>query len=96
MGTLVLSDLVRDWQTLPIYDHIYVEPGPLRADSRVLSQGYVPEGVPGLRSLLSVEDFQAVFRAYSNYHNGRVPTVEQGVRAVKYFDENDAFILESP
>ncbi|MGZ6067543.1 MAG: hypothetical protein ACXWVM_34395 [Polyangiales bacterium] len=84
--------MVRDWQTLNLLDNVYVELGPLRADSRVLVQRSVAGGVSGFRPFVAVQDFQDIFYAWSNFRAGRKPTVEQGVRAVQYFDENDAYI----
>jgi hypothetical protein len=92
MEPSVLKDVIRRFETLPATEWVYVQEGDLSEDTLVVVRrpGGGPE--PGMRSFLSVPDFQDILYAWSEWRGSRKPSIAQAVRAIRFYDDRDAFI----
>lgn len=93
---MLLRDLIARPDELIWHNWIYVESGVLSLDTPVALATTPDQDMgPGMTALLVVADLQGIMQAWSNFRDGRKPTPEQALRAIRYYEENDAFIPES-
>lgn len=76
---------------------IYVrENGSINAESEVVIDFYSDDGEPpasaaGMKYLLEVSLARDAIRVWSEWRDGRIPSIEEQIDAVVYYAENDAF-----
>ena len=76
---------------------IYVRPdGSIDSDSEVVvdyysDDGEPPESAAGMNYLLEVSLARDALRVWSEWREGRLPSIEEQIEAIVYYAENDAF-----
>lgn len=98
MGQTVLRDFIENVRAYH-WSHIVFIDGDAPSwslDTAIAFMQRDGETMPeGMQQFLSVGDLQGIVDAWIDFRDGRKPTPEQALRAIRYYCEHDAFIPES-
>ena len=98
-AAMTLKEVMENLECFDADQTIYVSsntPDALAAVDCETADGDAPMSAKGMSNLLEVSLARDAIRVWSEWRNGRQPTLDEKMKAVIYYSENDAFIPVHP
>jgi hypothetical protein len=91
-----LREAISRLADLPEHTYFFVaqDEASVSAATAVMLVGYDEAAPEGLRYFLEVPTAREVLHVWSSWHNDRVPSLDEACKAVAYYADNDAYIID--